>query len=87
VRGIAMTRPDKCSESLSAIVDFCFFTSLRFPRYASFPHSVIWQEGTVIRERALKVVMVLVGLLFTAGVYPATMTLWGRDQSGYGDDA
>jgi hypothetical protein len=39
----------------------------------------------MIRERALKVVMVLVGLLFAAGVYPATMIVWGRDQSGYGD--
>jgi drug/metabolite transporter superfamily protein YnfA len=29
----------------------------------------------VIRERALKVVLVLVGLLFTAGVYPLTMFL------------
>jgi FtsH-binding integral membrane protein len=28
------------------------------------------QEGTMIRERALKVVLVLVGLLFLAGVYP-----------------
>ena len=37
------------------------------------------------RERGLKVVLVLVGLLFTAGIYPATMILWGRDKSGYGD--
>ena len=37
------------------------------------------------RERALKVVLVLVGLLFTAGIYPATMILWGRDRSGDGD--
>jgi hypothetical protein len=28
------------------------------------------QEGTMRRERALKVVLVLVGLLFCAGVYP-----------------
>jgi tryptophan-rich sensory protein len=27
-------------------------------------------EGTMIRERALKVVLILVGLLFTAGIYP-----------------
>jgi hypothetical protein len=38
--------------------------------YMSFPHYVIWQEGTMIRERALKVVLVIVGLLFLAGVYP-----------------
>ena len=37
------------------------------------------------RERGLKVVLVLVGLLFTAGIYPATMILWGRDKAGYGD--
>ena len=37
------------------------------------------------RERALKVVLVLVGLLFTAGIYPLTMILWQRDQSGYTD--
>src|SRR5216684_1687459 len=28
------------------------------------------------RERALKVVLVLVGLLFVAMIYPATMSLW-----------
>ena len=37
------------------------------------------------RERVLKVVLVLVGLLFTAGIYPATMILRGRDRSGDGD--
>lgn len=37
------------------------------------------------RERALKVVLVLVGLLFTAGIYPVTTILWQRDQSGYTD--
>ncbi len=30
----------------------------------------------MIRERALKAVLVLVGLLFLAGVYPVTMDLW-----------
>src|ERR1700694_4397182 len=29
--------------------------------------------GTMIRERALKVVLALVGLLFLAGIYPLTM--------------
>jgi FtsH-binding integral membrane protein len=38
------------------------------------------------RERALKVVLVLVGLLFTAGIYPLTMSLWKMNQSNYGDD-
>ena len=37
------------------------------------------------RERALQVVLVLLGLLFSAGVYPATMILWGKDRSGDGD--
>src|SRR5947208_3200813 len=38
------------------------------------------------RERALKVVLVLVGLLFLAGVYPLTTSLWHANQSDYGDD-
>ncbi|PYV29066.1 MAG: hypothetical protein DMG24_00145 [Acidobacteria bacterium] len=33
------------------------------------------------RERALKVVLVLVGLLFTAAIYPVTMILWERNRS------
>jgi CHAT domain-containing protein len=33
------------------------------------------------RERVLKVVMVLVGLLFLAGVYPLVMSLWKVNQS------
>jgi len=33
----------------------------------------IQPEATVIRERALKVVLVLVGLLFTAAIYPLTI--------------
>ncbi len=37
------------------------------------------------RERVLKVVLLLVGLLFTALIYPVTMILWRRDQSGYTD--
>ena len=37
------------------------------------------------RERALKVVLVLVGLAFTAVIYPVTSILWNRDQSGYTD--
>jgi uncharacterized membrane protein HdeD (DUF308 family) len=37
------------------------------------------------RERALKVVLMLVGLLFTAGIFPVTTILWQRDQSGYTD--
>ncbi len=37
------------------------------------------------RERALKVVLVLVGLLFSAGIYPLTMILWQRDRSQGGD--
>ena len=40
----------------------------------------------MIRERALKVVLVLLGLLFTAGIYPLTMDLWKMVASDYGDD-
>ncbi len=36
------------------------------------------------RERALKVALVLVGLLFLAGVYPLTMFLWRPNQSEAG---
>jgi ABC-type Fe3+-siderophore transport system permease subunit len=35
------------------------------------------------RERALKTLLVLVGLLFTAAIYPVTMTLWDRDLPSY----
>ena len=38
------------------------------------------------RERALKVVLALVGLLFSAGIYPLTMSLWKLDKSDYGDE-
>jgi len=70
----------------ATLVDFCFFSSLRFPTYAPFPQSVIWQEGTMNRERMLKVVLVLVGWLFSAGIYPLTMSLWKMNKSDYGDD-
>jgi Na+/H+ antiporter NhaA len=39
----------------------------------------------MIRQRALKVVLVLVGLLFSAAIYPVMMILWQRDQAGYTD--
>jgi peptidoglycan/LPS O-acetylase OafA/YrhL len=35
------------------------------------------------RERALKVVLVLVGLAFSAGVLPVALSLWHQDQSTY----
>jgi len=35
------------------------------------------------RERVLKVVLVLVGLAFSAGVYPVTESLWRQNQSMY----
>ncbi len=35
------------------------------------------------RERALKVVLVLVGLVFSAGVYPVMDSLWHANQSMY----
>jgi tryptophan-rich sensory protein len=39
----------------------------------------------MIRQRALKVVLVLVGLAFTAMIYPVTMILLHRDKAGYTD--
>ena len=41
----------------------------------------------MLRERALKVVLVLVGLLFSAGIYPAAMILWGGSRSLNADSA
>jgi len=38
------------------------------------------------RERSLKIVVVLVGLLFTAGIYPLAMSLRKLNESDYGDD-
>jgi len=35
------------------------------------------------RERVLKILLVLVGLLFSAGVYPVTDSLWHANQSMY----
>jgi peptidoglycan/LPS O-acetylase OafA/YrhL len=35
------------------------------------------------RERVLKVVLVLVGLVFSAGVLPVTESLWQQNQSMY----
>lgn len=40
----------------------------------------------MIRERALKVVLVSVGLLFSAAIYPVTEALWKMNQSDYGDE-
>jgi len=37
------------------------------------------------RERALKIMLVLVGLLFMAGIIPMVMILWQRDKGAYGD--
>ncbi len=39
------------------------------------------------RERALKVVLVLVGLVFSAGIYPVTESLWHQNKSMYTFDA
>jgi uncharacterized protein DUF6632 len=35
----------------------------------------------MVRERALKVVLVLLGLLFLAGIYPVAMSLWHPSSS------
>src|SRR5258708_5155869 len=37
-------------------------------------------------ERVREGVVVLVGLLFSAGIYPLTMSLWKMNESDYGDD-
>jgi uncharacterized protein DUF6632 len=38
------------------------------------------------RERALKVLLVLVGLFFSAGIYPVAMDLWHGNAPDPGDD-
>ena len=43
-------------------------------------------EVTMWRKRALKALLVLVGLLFSAGVYPVVDSLWHANQSMYTDD-
>ena len=35
--------------------------------------------------RALKVALTVVGLFFTAALYPVVMILWNRDHDSYGD--
>jgi hypothetical protein len=40
----------------------------------------------MIRQRALQAVLGLVGLLFSAGIYPVTMDLWHQNPSDPGDD-
>jgi len=41
--------------------------------------------GALCGERALKVVLIVMGLLFTAGICPVTSILWHREQAGYTD--
>ena len=36
------------------------------------------EEGAVLRERVLKIVLVLVGLLFSAGIYPLVTGVWSE---------
>jgi hypothetical protein len=40
----------------------------------------------MIRELSLKAVLVVVGLLFTAAIYPVVVDLWHLNQQDYGDD-
>src|SRR5438105_7642486 len=46
---------------------------------------MISRSATVNRERVLKILLVLVGLLLSAAIYPLTMSLWKMNQSDYGD--
>lgn len=38
----------------------------------------------MVRERALKIVLVLFGLLFLAGLIPIAMFLWSKNEAGAG---
>jgi hypothetical protein len=53
--------------------------------YGIFHVSVFLIGGTMNRERALKVALVLVGLLFTAGIYPLIDSLLHPADSDMGD--
>lgn len=44
------------------------------------PHPLQWGAGTELIER---VMLVVVGLLFTAAIHPAAQILWYRDQPKY----
>jgi len=39
----------------------------------------------MFKQRALKVALVLFGLLFCALAYPLVSTVWHREEAGYGD--
>jgi uncharacterized protein DUF6632 len=39
----------------------------------------------VRKERAFKIVLTIVGLFFTAAIYPVVMILWQRDHDSYAD--
>src|SRR2546421_3470212 len=43
------------------------------------------EEGIMRRERALKIMLALVGLLFVAGIYPIAMYLWRPGNEPPGD--
>jgi len=66
------------------LVDFCFPPSLRFRLRMSRQDHVIYQEGAMNREKSLKVVLVIVGLLFAATAYPLTTSLWQEKEATYG---
>jgi len=51
----------------------------RYARYNKF------EENTESRDRALKVVLVILGSRFAAGIHPVTVILWERGQSGFTD--
>jgi hypothetical protein len=50
-----------------------------------FIHSVVWKEGSMWRERALKIVLAVVGVFFSAGIYPLIGSLLHPADSDTGD--
>jgi hypothetical protein len=55
------------------------------PTFHLSKSTLFLKEGTMRRERALKIVLVVVGLLFTAGVYPLVGSLLHPADSDTGD--
>jgi hypothetical protein len=90
--GLSAVQESKSSEKLivsphpapgtPSVVDLRFFPCLGLQ-----PEIVrsVSQEAAMLRERALKVVLVVVGVLFTAGIYPLAMRLLHPQKCEYSD--
>ena len=81
VTGRTVTSGTASPGSMSAIA---IFQQVAFAARLAYTRSVNRLEAPMIREWALKIVMV-VGLLFVAGIYPIAMYLWRPGNEAPGD--